>query len=172
MPSLCAASSAFFKSREAIAVISLHAPFCIPGITLRTAIDAAPRIPHFTFFILSSVASSRRPALHSALSVIKPSALFLYTTSIKIGSLDYNVLRLALEESMTADRVEVSWDPGKSKWLVRIQSGEEVIRRYCNASKNADEQALRATAEQTVRDEGYQLAPSGVTIRRESAAAR
>ena len=73
---------------------------------------------------------------------------------------------------MTADRVEISWDPGKSKWLVRIQSGEEVIRRYCDAPKNADETALRAAAERTVRDEGYQLAPTGITIRRESAAAR
>ena len=73
---------------------------------------------------------------------------------------------------MTADRVEVSWDPGKSKWLVRIQSGEEVIRRYCNSPKNADEQTLRATAEKTVSDEGYQLAPNGITIRRESAASR
>ncbi len=89
---------------------------------------------------------------------------------------------------MTADRVEVSWDPGKSKWLMRIQSGEEVIRRYSAASKNADgeevirrysaasknadEQTLRAAAEQTVRDEGYQLGSGGVTIRRESAASR
>ena len=73
---------------------------------------------------------------------------------------------------MTADRVEVSWDPGKSKWLIRMESGEEVIRRYCDASKNADEQALRAAAETTVRDEGYQLGPGGVTIRRESAALR
>jgi len=72
---------------------------------------------------------------------------------------------------MTADRVELSWDPGKSKWLVRIQSGEEVIRRYCSVSKSADEQALRAAAEQTVRDEGYQLASAGVTIRRDQAAA-
>ncbi len=73
---------------------------------------------------------------------------------------------------MTADRVEVSWDPGKSKWLIRIQSGEEVIRRHSDASKNADEQALRAAAEKTVRDEGYQLGPGGVIIRRESAASR
>jgi phosphomannomutase len=73
---------------------------------------------------------------------------------------------------MTADRVEVSWDPGKSKWLVRIQSGEEVIRRYCDSAKNADEQTLRAAAEKTVRDEGYEVDPSGVTIRRESAAGR
>jgi hypothetical protein len=73
---------------------------------------------------------------------------------------------------MTADRVEVSWDPGKSKWLVRIQSGEEVIRRHSDASKNADENALRAAAEKTVRDEGYQVGPAGVTVHRESAASR
>jgi phosphomannomutase len=73
---------------------------------------------------------------------------------------------------MTADRVEVSWDPGKSKWLVRIQNGEEVIRRYCDSPKNADEQALRAAGEKTVRDEGYQVGPAGVTVRRESAASQ
>ena len=73
---------------------------------------------------------------------------------------------------MTADRVEVSWDPGKSKWLIRIQSGEEVIRRHSDASKNADEPALRAAAEKTVREEGYQLGSGGVTIHRESAAGR
>jgi hypothetical protein len=73
---------------------------------------------------------------------------------------------------MTADRVEVSWDPGKSKYLVRIQNGEEVIRRYCDSPKNADEQTLRGAAEKTVRDEGYEVGPSGVTIRRESAAGR
>jgi phosphomannomutase len=74
------------------------------------------------------------------------------------------------EEHMTADRVEVSWDPGKSKWLVRVQSGEEVIRRYCNAPKTADEQTLRAAAEKTVQDEGYQAPPSAITIRREQSA--
>ena len=73
---------------------------------------------------------------------------------------------------MTADRVEVSWDPGKSKWLVRIQNGEEVIRRYCDASKDADDSALKAAAEKTVRDEGYQVGAGGVTVRRESAASR
>ena len=72
---------------------------------------------------------------------------------------------------MTADRVEVSWDPGKSKWLVRVQSGEEVIRRYCDSPKNADEQALRAAAEQTVRDEGY-TPGSAITISREQSAGR
>ena len=71
---------------------------------------------------------------------------------------------------MTADRVEVSWDPGKSKWLVRIKSGEEVIRRYCAAAKNADEQTLRAAAEKTVQDEGYQASPGAISIRREQSA--
>src|SRR5258708_27820566 len=70
---------------------------------------------------------------------------------------------------MPADRVEVSWDPGKSKWLVRMQSGEEVIRRYCDAPKSADEQTLRAAAEKTVRDEGYQPNPAGITIPRKQA---
>jgi len=36
---------------------------------------------------------------------------------------------------MRADRVEASWDLAKSKWLIRIQSGEEVIRRHCDAAK-------------------------------------
>jgi hypothetical protein len=56
---------------------------------------------------------------------------------------------------MRADRVEVSWDGNKSNWLVRITSGEEVIRRYCSIPKNADEQTLRAAAQKTAKDEGY-----------------
>ena len=67
---------------------------------------------------------------------------------------------------MHADRVEVSWDTGKSKWLVRIQSGDEVIRRPVKLDKNADDQKLRATAEQTVQEEGYEAAAAGIVIRR------
>src|SRR5215469_18903886 len=47
---------------------------------------------------------------------------------------------------MRADRVEVSWDQTKSNWLLRIVSGEEVIRRHCKAPKDADEQTLRSVA--------------------------
>ena len=36
---------------------------------------------------------------------------------------------------MRADRVELSWDPGKSNWLLRIVTGEEVIRRHCSLPK-------------------------------------
>jgi hypothetical protein len=66
---------------------------------------------------------------------------------------------------MRADQVEVSWDAGKSKWLVRIVNGEEVIRRSCNLPKDADDQALRAAALKTVQDEGYEAAAS-VSVRR------
>ena len=67
---------------------------------------------------------------------------------------------------MRADRVEVSWDNGKSKWLVRIQAGEEVIRRHCNLTKNADEQSLRAAAQQTLKDEGYEVDSKAINVAR------
>ncbi len=76
------------------------------------------------------------------------------------------------EETMQADRVEVSWDPAKSKWLVRIQNGEEVLRRHCNLPKDADDQTLRAAAEKTVQDEGYEVLLANLSIRREQSAAK
>ena len=57
---------------------------------------------------------------------------------------------------MRADQVEVSWDQAKSKWLVRITIGEEVIRRHCDMPNTADEKALVSAAQQTVQDEGYE----------------
>ena len=67
---------------------------------------------------------------------------------------------------MRADQVEVSWDAGKSKWLVRIVSGEEVIRRYCGLPKNADEKAVAVAAQKTVQDEGYEADAAVVSVRR------
>jgi hypothetical protein len=67
---------------------------------------------------------------------------------------------------MRADRVEISWDADKSKWLVRIGSGEEVIRRHCQAPKDAEEQRLRSVVQKTVQDEGYEADPSQILIRR------
>ena len=67
---------------------------------------------------------------------------------------------------MRPDLVEVSWDAVKSKWLVRIETGEEVIRRHCEAPKNADDQALRSAVQKAVEDEGYELDPTTVSIRR------
>jgi len=67
---------------------------------------------------------------------------------------------------MRADRVEVSWDNGKSKWVVRIQSGDEVIRRPFQLGKNADEQQLRSAAQQTVKDEGYEADAAQISVQR------
>lgn len=67
---------------------------------------------------------------------------------------------------MVAERVEMSWDREKHKWLVRIEVGQEVVRRWCDQSREADEGALRAAAEQTVADEGYQFDSARLAIRR------
>jgi len=58
------------------------------------------------------------------------------------------------------------WDAAKSKWLIRIETGEEVIRRHCEVPKNADDQTLRSAVQKTVVDEGYELDPMSVSIRR------
>ena len=71
---------------------------------------------------------------------------------------------------MQADRAEVSWDPSKSKWLVRIAVGEEVIRRYCDLPQNASESDLRAAAQKTLADEGYETDAAAITIQQGKAA--
>jgi hypothetical protein len=67
---------------------------------------------------------------------------------------------------MRADQVEVSWDQAKSKWLVRIVVGEEVIRRHSDAPKSADDTALRGAAMEELQDEGYEADASIVKIKR------
>ena len=71
---------------------------------------------------------------------------------------------------MRADRTEVSWDSSKSKWLVRIEVGEEVIRRHCDLPENADPQALRAAAQKTLQDEGYETNGVDIAIKQPNAA--
>ena len=66
---------------------------------------------------------------------------------------------------MRADRVEVSWDGDKNKWLVRIQAGEEVIRRHCDIPRDADEQKIRAAAQRTLVDEGYELNSAQMVVK-------
>ena len=67
---------------------------------------------------------------------------------------------------MHADHVEFSWDASKSSWLLRIEAGEEVIRRHCDAlPKSADEQTLRAAIEKAVAEEGYELDPASLVHR-------
>jgi hypothetical protein len=47
---------------------------------------------------------------------------------------------------MRPDKVEVSWDAAKSSWLIRIEVGEEVVRRHANLPKAEADDALRAAA--------------------------
>jgi hypothetical protein len=67
---------------------------------------------------------------------------------------------------MRADRAEVSWDQDKGKWMVRIQIGEEIIRRYVDLPKGADEPALRSEANKAMEDEGYEANVTPVTVSR------
>ena len=71
---------------------------------------------------------------------------------------------------MRADRAEVSWDVKQSKWLVRIEVGEEVIRRYCDLPQNADQQAVRAAALKTLADEGYETGGGEIAVKQPQAA--
>lgn len=66
-----------------------------------------------------------------------------------------------------ADKAEVLWDDKKGQWLVRIQTGEEVIRRHFkDAKQDATDDALRALAVSTATDEGYELSSETVTVTR------
>jgi hypothetical protein len=67
---------------------------------------------------------------------------------------------------MQADKVEVSWDAAKSSWLVRIQTGEEVLRRHCSLPQNASEQSLRQVAQDTLKDEGYEPDGAAITVQK------
>jgi hypothetical protein len=66
-----------------------------------------------------------------------------------------------------ADSATVSWDAEKRAWRVRIQIGEEVIKRPCKKIKqDADDTSLRTVALETAREEGYEVEPAAVSIRR------
>ena len=63
---------------------------------------------------------------------------------------------------MQADKVELSWDSQKSNWLVRIEAGEEVVRRHIALPRETPEPTLRAAAQKIAADEGYEV--SDLTI--------
>lgn len=66
---------------------------------------------------------------------------------------------------MHADRVEFSWDASKSSWLLRIETGEEVILRHCALPQSADDQTLRTAIKKAVAEEGYELDPRSLVRR-------
>jgi hypothetical protein len=65
---------------------------------------------------------------------------------------------------MKADRVEVSRDEQGNGWLIRIQVGGEVIRRRCDAPKDADQPTLTSAAIKTATYEGYTVDPSAIVF--------
>src|SRR5215813_11195295 len=75
MPSVRAASSALPRSREAIAVTSLHTPFCMPGMTFVTAIFAVLRIPQRTLDIARHHSRKDRSGKTCAVQKSYPSSL-------------------------------------------------------------------------------------------------
>ena len=66
-----------------------------------------------------------------------------------------------------ATAAEVFWDTSKKAWIVRLQVGEEVVRRASKGTKqDADEETLRSLALKTAEDEGYELPATAVSVRR------
>ena len=67
----------------------------------------------------------------------------------------------------TATKATVDWDPHDKHWHVRIQVGEEVIKRKLDsASENTDAETLKIKAVACAKDEGYEVDPSTITINR------
>ena len=66
-----------------------------------------------------------------------------------------------------ADKAKVTWDADKKVWRVRIQIGEEVIKRPAGKTPpDAADDTLRSLAVKMTEDEGYELDPAQVTITR------
>jgi hypothetical protein len=67
----------------------------------------------------------------------------------------------------TATKATVDWDPHDNLWHVRIQVGEEVIKRKLgSAAKDTDADTLKSKAVACAKDEGYEVDPSTITINR------
>lgn len=66
-----------------------------------------------------------------------------------------------------ANGAEVLWDEQKKAWVVRIQVGEEVIRRPCkNSKRDVSDEDLVSIAVQTAHDDGYELSTNAIAIKR------
>jgi hypothetical protein len=63
-----------------------------------------------------------------------------------------------------AAQAQVSWDSQKKSWTVRIQMGEEVIKRPAKAAADAADDTLRSLAVSIAQDEGYEIDAATVMI--------
>jgi hypothetical protein len=68
---------------------------------------------------------------------------------------------------LKAEKATVTWDPAKKQWHVRVQIGEEVIKRALSKTpQDASEDVLRSRAVETAKDEGYEVDAAKVAIQR------
>jgi hypothetical protein len=69
---------------------------------------------------------------------------------------------------LRADSAAVAWDPDKKNWRVRIQVGEEIIKRPYDRKlpKDAPDDDLRTAAVETAHAEGYEVNAATVSITR------
>jgi hypothetical protein len=77
--------------------------------------------------------------------------------------------RLLIKEPgiMKAEKTTVNWDAAKKEWHVRVQIGEEVIKRTLSKTpQDASEDVLRSRAVETAKDEGYEVDAAQVAIQR------
>jgi hypothetical protein len=67
----------------------------------------------------------------------------------------------------TATKANVDWDAHDNHWHVRIQIGEEVIKRKLDsAAKDTDAETLKSQAVACAKDEGYAVDPATIVITR------
>jgi hypothetical protein len=67
----------------------------------------------------------------------------------------------------TATKANVDFDPRDKHWHLRIQIGEEVIKRRLDSTdRDADAGTIRSQAVAAAKDEGYEVDPATVTISR------
>lgn len=68
---------------------------------------------------------------------------------------------------LRATNASVLWEEAKKRWEVHIHVGAEVIKRpVAKDQAECDEEQLRRIAIETAKDEGYDLSPEQVSIRR------
>ena len=69
---------------------------------------------------------------------------------------------------LKTQNVSVDWDSKRKGWIVRIQIGEEIIRRPLGKRlpHEAEEHALRDAAVETAKDDGYDVQAESVTVAR------
>ena len=67
-----------------------------------------------------------------------------------------------------AGEAHVAWDSHSKRWSVRIQVGEEVVKRSAekDLKPDAGDDQLRSMAVEIANNEGYDLERSAVTIAR------